>query len=212
MFSKPKYLKAREEYKGLWSRADRILYDLCRRRPTQKNIYAKALIIGRTYQTGIERMIRSEGIQGSSMGKLCRYLCRKHIQHQSRDILGGLPRGDKLTRENLGAIIDAHGRFVRLIKTAIREGQCVRSFAAKYMHFHRPIVPIFDSIVENTIRSIVRWSPRLVEIDLGRSADKTYWKYVHRFLELCQLAHNKGVRPTVRLLDYYLLYVARRTA
>ncbi len=58
------YDKAIEEYQREWSTLDAALYRLCREHPghaSSAGVFAEVFIIGRTYQTGIERQVKSTG-------------------------------------------------------------------------------------------------------------------------------------------------------
>src|SRR6516225_8308780 len=69
MFSASEYRKSLADYRAKWCAIDETLYDLCRRYPDHsdlRGINAKLWIIGRTYATGIERKIFTQGSQGSS--------------------------------------------------------------------------------------------------------------------------------------------------
>jgi hypothetical protein len=71
------YKKACTDYKQNWALLNEILYKMCKDCRFHKNlsaINAKVWIIGRTYATGIERMISSIGAQGDSLGQLAKHM------------------------------------------------------------------------------------------------------------------------------------------
>ncbi len=56
--------RAIESYRATWQPVDSELYDLCRRRPSQRtfaDVYTKVAIIGRVYEAGISRAWRGAG-------------------------------------------------------------------------------------------------------------------------------------------------------
>ena len=65
-FSQKDYLKSVNSYLQNWLQIDNTLYSLCRKNyghDSMNSINAKLWIIGRTYMTGIERKIESNGKQ-----------------------------------------------------------------------------------------------------------------------------------------------------
>ncbi|HUU42372.1 MAG TPA: hypothetical protein VMX57_01245, partial [Planctomycetota bacterium] len=78
-FSPARYRLAVKEYEETWSATDETLYALCRRFPRhndENGVNAKLWIIGRTYATGIERKIPTDGAQGGSMTKVAEHLVK----------------------------------------------------------------------------------------------------------------------------------------
>ncbi len=194
-------------YERSWRATDEALYELCRRHPghaDQAGVNAKLWIIGRTYATGIERKIPTNGKQGGSMSRLAQHLL-KHAR-QADDIFGHLRRlAEPLDPDKLRAILDLHGRFIALILPVVRRNQSPRSFASKYMHFHNPAVPIIDTYADAACRRMIRWHKSFCLFDLPAGTDEYYAWYVLRFWQLYQQARAAGLMPTVKQLDYCLL-------
>jgi hypothetical protein len=118
-------------------------------------VRAKLAVIGRSYSTGIERKVRSDGTQGSAISQLAEYVDRNHrAVDEVIDVLRG--HEEPLTTELLKAIVDGHGKLLRLIEGVTRTGQTPRSFVSKYLHFHAPVVPIYDSVASGALRALVR--------------------------------------------------------
>ena len=89
-----------------------------------------------------------------------------------------------------------------------RKNQSTRSFVSKYMHFHNPAVPIYDSVATAALRRVVRWHDGLAVFDLPPDADEEFGWYVMRFFGLYEQVRSAGLRPRVRHVDHYLLSMA----
>ena len=203
------YKRSGDEYADRWQTLDGCLYRLCRENPNHSSrpgVNAKAYIIGRTYQTGIERKIRSKGTQGSSMSQVADLL------YDRREILDYLfarlaKVSEPLTGSNVCEILEIHGYIVALLGEITINGQSPRAFVAKYAHFHNSVVPIYDANAAEVVRSLV--SQREIDgdqISVPDVADPDYAGYVRRLLILYQFLTGHGVPVTVRSLDYYLVW------
>src|SRR5207247_2398832 len=97
------------------------------------------------FATGVERHILSAGTQGSSMGRLA-----SHLFANRTTIAGIITRLSKLAEpldlQKLVSVVIEHGRFCRMV-SRIARGGALASFTSKYLHFHCPMVPIYDSWV-----------------------------------------------------------------
>jgi hypothetical protein len=216
MITKKSLLNAVHKYQRRMHIHDEILYEMCKGHPKHRNfsaVLAKSSIIGRSYQTGIERKIQSDGSQGSALGQLA-----QHLFSNRRNIDGIVERLADLSNststlddESAKVVIEEHGKFVRIIEEITRDRQSSRSFCSKYLHFHCPLVPIYDSVVSKRIPSLIPWNTSLAtSLDMMRLnalRDWTYARYVIRFLHLYERVGDlKLVRPvSVKELDYYLL-------
>jgi hypothetical protein len=198
------------EYKK-WTRTlDDALYELCRRHPDHRDhagLAAKCWIVGRTYATGIERQIASGGLQGDSMSKLVGWLLKN--SSKADRLIDPLRRlRAPLSATALALIMEVHGGLVQLLSGIVRKDETPRSFAAKYLHFHCPLVPIYDSVVARVMPGMVRWRNDLIVFPKPNGADEEYSWYCYRFWHLYQQAREAvGETVTVKLLDYYLLWV-----
>jgi len=192
-----------------WSRPlDDTLYELCRRHPRHDDhpgVAAKCWIIGRTYATGIERQITSAGYQGDSMAKLVNWLVT-HADEVDTLIDQLRPREEPLTADTLAVAVDVHGQFLRLLGGIVRKNETPRSFTAKYLHFHCPLMPIYDSVVVRVISKLVRWRSQLIAFPKPEAADEEYACFCYRFWLLYQQAREAvGDDVSAKLLDYHLL-------
>jgi hypothetical protein len=206
-----RYRLACVNYDDEWKATDDALYMLCQRHPYHQDrggINAKLWIIGRAYATGIERMITSKGTQGSSMEQLSAHLL---VRGKDVDaILEGL-RGvtEPLTTDTLTKILDAHGRLVSIVQGTLHNGQTPRSFVSKYLHFHNPAVPILDSVAVKTARKHCRPERNGPAVEIPTVSDKQYVDFILRFWPLYKEARHSGVIVSVKLLDNYLLALAK---
>jgi hypothetical protein len=105
-------------------------------------------------------------------------------------------------------IVSVHGRFVELLTHITRRNQSPRSFVSKYLHFHHPVVPIFDSVTSGILPSLVPWANALEVFKMPDDADKEYGWHVMRLYALYRCFANAHVPLTVKYLDYYLLWLA----
>jgi hypothetical protein len=204
------YKKASADYKDNWALVNQVLYKMCKNYHFHKDlstINAKVWIIGRTLATGIERMISSSGAQGDSLGKLTKHM------YKNRTILDSifnrlLAITEPLTIAKLEVIVMEHGKFVRLLAKILRKNQSARSFASKYMHFHCPVVPIYDRYASGELRRICRWEDSYEVFELPRGADEEYYYFALRFWQLYKKFKEAVGYTNARLIDCYLLWMA----
>lgn len=207
--------EAIEDYKAMWSVADEELLRLCRRHPAHGDlgtVNAKLLIIGRAYATGIERKVRADGSQAGALKRIAALLAGHTIAKEIDGLIDSLPKtSNVITKRSVALALNAHGRMVELMREITLREQSPRSFVSKYLHFHRPVVPVYDSIVADAIPRLVRWTSELEVVPCSEYYDREYYRYVMRFWHLSQQVLAKpGTAPTVRQLDHYVLYVAER--
>jgi hypothetical protein len=211
-FNESKYESATRAYHVKWHGTDEVLYDLCRQYPDHSDrngVDAKLLIIGRAYGTGIERKIHTDKTQGSSTEQLADHFWdhRKKadsILDRVRGIKGPLSRG------KLSMILREHGQLLDLVKETVRPGQTPRSFASKYLHFHFPEVPIFDSFIEVELNKLYRRERDPERSSIPEGADKIYSCFSLRFWRLYEEARQSRPEVSVKLLDNYLLELSRK--
>lgn len=201
---KDEYEKSWAEYKAMWITGNEVLYDMCIKYPyhRRKNeIAAKVWLIGRSYMSGIERHSK-KGLfdiveffykNGKAIDALFASL---------RDVQ------EPLTTHKLQRIIEVHGKFLTILRKLTREGNTVRSFASKYMHFHCAVVPIFDNIAYGVIKQR-GWYPltdsRIVKFAKPNGADDIYYGFCLRFFAMYKDLKKSGFKVDVRRIDYYLL-------
>jgi hypothetical protein len=209
-FDVAKYRAACTKYAAVWKPLDDVLYDLCKNHPAHAargSINAKLWIIGRTYATGIERKIESKGSQGSSMTQLADHFeTNKNTIDQIVSQLGGFT--EPLTEKMLETIVGVHGQLFKLIQPLLTDQQSPRSFVSKYLHFHCPLVPVYDNIAQQELRKLVRWRKKYEVFALPPGADRDYARYCFRFWQLYQEINQTSRAASVKLVDNYLLSLA----
>ena len=196
--------RTRDQYAEVARVTDELLYDLCRRFPDHSSLagtYAKVWVIGRTYATGIERHAIDLG--DGALDAICHYLHEHGEQLDS--IISGLSEIEEpLTDGDCERIVAGHGRFVELMRPAMREGNTPRSFAAKYLHFHNPVVPIFDNVAADRLTKRYRMERDMKVFKCPSHGDDEYYRHVLRFRKLYLELLTGGLDPNVREVDYLL--------
>jgi hypothetical protein len=184
---------------------NQVLYDLCRQYPTHDNkeaLIAKVGIIGRSYASQIERGVKTSVDRPSALDAIADHLW-KHRQRVQRIFGAVASLAEPLNPSSAEQIISEHGRFVTLVGGVTRF-DCV-SFASKYMHFHCPAVPIYDSRASKALRSLVPWRSVDPPFDFAGPANRKYYRFVIRFLRAHEFVRHKVHDVTVKFLDVCLI-------
>jgi hypothetical protein len=211
-FSPDRFGASETDYASQWSIIYDTLRSLCRKYPghaSRSSVAAKVWIIGRTYATQIERRVESDGSQGSSLDQVVTLI------HANAEVIDGwiahLPDADEAALDDgfIPGCVHAHGALVEILKT-ITKGKAPRSFASKYLHFHRPIVPIYDSVASAVLSKIVRWRAGFDCGPLRDPEDTAYREFLMHLRQLNGLAIASGLQPSVRALDWYLMGESER--
>lgn len=216
------YNKICEEYNLNWKLLDQQLYRICSEIPnhsTKEKINAKLWIISRTYMTGIERQIDLNG-QENEQGKALQMLARLFEKNKNKidNLISEIHEFvEPLNENNLKIIIKKHYEFCNILNEIMRENNNMkklipRSFCSKYLHFHCPVVPIYDNVAVGNINRIIdRRKMSVLSINVeGDEGDDYYIDYCSRFLKLYDwiLNHEKDKKEiTVKLLDNYLIEI-----
>jgi hypothetical protein len=194
--------------------ADGLLYDLCRCHRGHQDraaTNAKVLLIGRGFASGVERNIDSSGRMGSAVEQLAAHLVNRRGEVDS--ILDSLARmSEPLDEDRLKDVVAEHGRFCQLLAEITRDQNSVRSFASKYLHFHCPCVPMFDSNAYSRAWKLrppgrKSWQGLMV-FEWSEPADWDYSWFVLCFWRVYQALRERGTEVSVRLVDQYLLWSA----
>lgn len=111
---------------------------------------------------------------------------------------------EPLDASKMAVVAEQHGRFMALLQELTRDSTAPRSFASKYLHFHLPVVPIYDEYARSAITRLVRWNEAEIPFPLPPHGDAEYWNYCVRFMRLLTACHKAGVTATVKSLDAYL--------
>jgi hypothetical protein len=209
LFNVDAYRQSVAYYNANWRLLDETLSRVCRENPGHARrdaVYAKVWIIGRTYATGIERRIKTTGVQGSSMTQLAEHLI-KHAPQVDEWFNALRAVTEPVDFRSLQTIGELHGRFVSLIGQ-ITAGKSARSFASKYMHFHNAAVPIYDSVAAKVLSKMFRGKRGMQDLSDVVGADADYCWYLNRFWRLHEAIASGGLEVSVKYVDNYILWLA----
>jgi hypothetical protein len=200
-----------ESHCQFWGALDDVLYGLCKKYPFHDDlpgVNAKVILIGRSFATGVERHISSDGTQGSSIEKLAHYLyeARSEVDETIKRLAA---LREPLNPEMLQLIVSEHGKYCRLISKIAREENALASFASKYLHFHCPVVPIYDSWVSKQAWRM-RQKAGLGVFEAPEDAHDGYYWYILCFWQLYSQFRASIPEVNVRLAEAYLLWLASR--
>jgi hypothetical protein len=196
--------QAIKNYEAGWKSIDNELYDLCRRRSSHDDfadVYTKVAVIGRVYEAGVARSWRGAGDPEIEVSQA--------LIEQAELIRNGLRRlkNRSFDQQTAADIVELHGHIARAIshRTA---GVFLTSFVSKYLHFHSPVVPIYDSNAQAAIGQFVDWDlvgpTRHAMATLPEWA-RAYRNFVAAFVILYQRAYAEtSLTPTVKELDHLL--------
>lgn len=209
---RPMFPPSQSELDAAWSRfdvdwggVDEVLYRLCSEHPGHENrriVTAKLALVGRVYAAGLERRVTPPP------GEQAIAIIANHVRSHGPQV-DGVIRTLSSVQEPLDAramesIVEQHGRLTGLLQKVTTDGKAPRSFASKYLHFHHPVVPIYDEYVRQTITRLVRWDASLALFPLPPHGDPEYWNYCVRFLRLYAACQEAGTTATVKSLDAFL--------
>jgi len=206
------YREAQKERAKIYSKGDQVLYEMCGKWPNHENlgiIQAKVRTIGRVYATGLERKSKKDKSKG--IYETVSEILRKNGALIDREIKG-LKKYGQLSKPSYQKILFTHGNLVKLLRKETKSKLNFRSFVSKYLHFHIPIVPIFDSQASNTINR-PDWYPwkkfkKHALIPMSKKYDPVYYKFFNQFLlYFCDLEKVK-LHPSVRSADWFLIWSA----
>jgi hypothetical protein len=196
------------DYQGSWAAVDCELHDLCRRKghASFEDVYTKVAIINRVYMAGISRIVRHEKFKADPEAAVVRGLAG--IASDIESSLGKLTSISDLTAETMSTIVDVHGAITQDLSEQLG-GANLRSFVSKYLHFHCPFVPIYDSLAASAITKVLapfveRWAEPKDILPRPEHADATYYWYAARFLQLWELARAAKPDATVKMIDHGL--------
>jgi hypothetical protein len=197
-------------YKAGWKPVDDELYNLFRRRPSHRDysdVYTKVVMIERVYRAGIVRAFK-----GKAKAKAEIIVARELIA-QADLLEEHLAAFDshELDRQTALEIVELHGRITASL--APSADAWLTSFVSKYLHFHCPIVPVYDSKAAGSVSGFVK-SPtdKRSVASLRRSmrdlhpSSRAYRRFVAAFLVLYEQAWAEtSLQPSVKEVDYLLL-------
>lgn len=207
------YIKFHEDPNSkLGDKGNNILYNMCKTYPYHKNtdeIIAKIWLIGRSYAAAIERRRNKKHSNDSfyiwAANEIKRFGFDEKIQR--------IPiNTHKLDIENFKLIYETHSYITQKFYDITKLKK--RSLASKYIHFHRPIVPIYDSRAERSIREVFNTYEFLEELPdkmiFGSQEvlnnNREYLKFIKKIFRLQRfLLENNCKYYTARDIDKYLV-------
>ena len=191
-----------------WGAVDEVLYRLCREHPDHVDrrwTTAKVALIGRAYSAGLERRVSPP--KGQQAIVVIADYCEQHGA-EIDEILAGLRRIEEpLSLQDMVTIVGVHGRLTELLVGVTTDGKSPRSFASKYLHFHNPAVPIYDSYALAGIMRLVRWDASQIPFACPPGGDDVpdgYYQFCVRFWRLLEACRAAGLEVSVKSLDGYL--------
>jgi hypothetical protein len=201
-------------YETTWGTYNQVLYDMCQRlsgHGSLADVVAKVGIVARAYAAGLERHGDPEG-PGAIVGVAT--VLHKRADEVD-DLIARLRRvaasGNQMDDEIARQVVALHGEFEAIVREVTNDGHSVRSWSSKYLHFHAPGVPIYDSRARGVVKG--RYDLRRVRnqhITCPPTGDYAYAQFVNGFLSLWSEAVERGLPVSVRRLDQFLLWTADR--
>lgn len=199
------YISFHEDSKSkLGDKGNDILYSMCKKYPYNEKvdeIIAKVWLIGRSYAAAIERRKNKKESNDSFYIKAAQKIKKFGFD----EIIQSIPTTGKLDVNNFKLIYEAHSYITA--KFYEITGLNKRSLASKYPHFHRPIVPIYDSRARKSISELFNTYEFLEEIPYKVSGNnKEYLKFMQKVFGFQKfLLENNCKYYAVRDIDKYLV-------
>ena len=130
----------------------------------------------------------------------------RHLAARGCDIDSWLarltPATGELTPGRLSDVVAVHGLFTSLLAEVCRASP--RSFSSKYLRFHCPDVPVYDSYATAALCASFPLSPGVRPFAKPANADEEYYAYCCRFWTMYKRAQLIGIQPRLKVLDYML--------
>ena len=142
------YIQEAKEMDETWKLSNDVLYELCKKHPSQKNnqeVIAKLYLIGRTYAASIERGAGKNGdIYTINIPRMVSESGEKLDQ-----LIGSLNRKSKIE--------DVFYTYNYLLSCFHKiSGKWNKSLTSKYLHFHKPeLYFLMDSRARSSIHMIL---------------------------------------------------------
>jgi hypothetical protein len=205
---------SRRELEEAWLRFDRdwgvvieTLYGLCQECPddaSRRRTTGKFILINRVYNARLEAKI--EPPVGSRAVEVIGSFLETHAD-AVHEIIAAIPVGEKLTSPVVEVVVRQHGLLAEMLACELSRGASMRSFASKYLHFHRPLVPIYDSQCAQALRWRVAG---VVRSPAQTGLDPDYSEFCARFLALYEDCIHRGLDVTVKRLDALLWQLPKK--
>jgi hypothetical protein len=206
----PSYTAAQDAYGRLWHAYNDVLYRMCAESPRHTvlaDVVAKVGIIARAYATQLERHASRDG-DGAIIDVAT---ALHHVGDELDERIDALrPRAghdEALGLDTLADLVQLHAWVGERVSSVLRGENSSPSFVSKYLHFHLPAVPIYDSRARTVVNGFYpAYGNRNKHLPRIRGADAAYHDFCNRFWSLWSEAERDGLTPSTRRLDQYLLY------
>lgn len=188
-----------------WGGVDEVLYRVCAESPAhteRRAITAKLVLVGRAYSAGLERCVSPPPGQ-QAITVIADYVTA-HCADVDAAMAPVLALTEPLACADVETIVAAHGALLEVLRGVTTTGKTPRSFAAKYLHFHNPAVPIYDEYARIRLTKLVPWEGASLPFQRPQGVDPEYYDFCVRFWRLYEACWKKGVAASAKALDQYL--------
>lgn len=197
-----------DKFDAAWGGVDQVLYGVCRDHPdhtSRRSVMTKSILIERAYAAGLQRLVPPpEGGQAVDRIGDCLYEYGADVD----TIIAGLDDvHEPLTSEGMRSVVCRHGELTRLLADRLTDGKSARSFVSKYLHFHRPVVPIYDDYCKRSLAHWVRRVAGAVPVRAPDGADREYYSFCVSFWRLYDACRREGMGFSVKDFDAFLWQV-----
>jgi hypothetical protein len=190
-----------------WILGNGVLYNMCLNYPNHtdpEEIRAKLWLIGRSYAVAIERRKTKNNINDDFYDEVIEKFIEFNKLHNFDERIKKLKNKD-FNEETLRDMLLLHAELTNFFYELTELEK--RSLASKYLHFHVPIFPIYDSRASSSINKLVRGEKK----DSKLKGDGEYSKFCQKILFLYDTIKKQiGKAPTLREIDSYLVKHANR--
>lgn len=166
---------------------------------SRRGVMTKVILIDRVYKARLE--IRAKPQKGERALDLIGDFLTRHWERVEAIVAGVDEAGAGLTAAALMRVLRQHGELHDLLASELTHGVSTRSFVSKYLHFHRPVTPIYDELCRKALWDRVEGAFRL---DPVAGIDDQYHEFCVRFFELYGACHRAELPVTVKDLDALL--------
>lgn len=188
-----------------WKLGNSVLYDLCKKHSShddEEEVRAKIWLIGRSYAVAIERRKINKHINDDfydyAVKKFIKFNKETNFDRKLREI-----ENLEFNENGIIKILKLHNELTIFFKEIT--GLEKRSLASKYLHFHNPLFPIYDSRAKKSLNDIIKGN---IRHELG---DAEYSYFCNKILFLYNyIKDNYNIVPTMREIDTFLVEVANK--
>jgi hypothetical protein len=199
------FVRAQHEYQYRYGMD--TLYEMCQRVPDHRDLgrtMSKVWLIGRSHSASLERRRDSKGFRNPYDATAVRLQKDRTFTRLLVHARRSQPSETTYDARHLGAIHALVSRLAALFQGTT--GMWKVSLASKYLHFHVPEVPIYDSISSTALRMLVPKKDVPPEAVGCWELDDAYGRHLARFAAARSILSSHGYNVTARNLDMFLLF------